>query len=153
MIPMKNKVFKILLVASIAMNLAFLSVLMFNKYNNRERKQHSGNKNRTELNIHQDQKEMMDNIINRFRLQLIKSKQNILEKRIEIIEELSDPEVDFGLLKTKTDELNEYENAMNNTFVETLIDINNLLDEKQRLSFLLKLSQNWFFINQSEFVD
>jgi hypothetical protein len=105
------------------------------------------------LNIHQNQKEILDNIINRFRLQLIKSKQNILEKRIEIIEELSDPEVDFGLLETKTGELNEYENAMNNTFVETLIDINNLLDEKQRLSFLLKLSQNWFFINESTSVD
>ena len=150
---MKNKGFKILLVASIAMNLAFLSVLMINAFNNRALKRHSGNKDRTKLNIHQNQKEILDNIINRFRLQLIKSKQNILEKRIEIIEELSDPEVDFGLLETKTGELNEYENAMNNTFVETLIDINNLLDEKQRLSFLLKLSQNWFFINESTSVD
>ena len=99
--------------------------------------------------FHQNQKKHLDTIIKQFRLQLIKSKQNILEKRIEIIEELSDPEVDFGILKTKTQELNKYENQMNNIFVEALININNLLDEKQRLSFLLKLSQNWFFMEET----
>ena len=146
---MKNKGLKILLVASIALNLAFLSGFVIKKFLNRTTEPQSEIEAGINLNIHQNQRERLDNIINRFRLQMIKSKQNILEKRIEIIEELSDPEVDFGLLKTKTQELNEYENQMNTAFVETLININNLLDEKQRLSFLLKLSQNWFFVKES----
>ena len=146
---MKNKGLKILLVASIALNLAFLSGFVIKKFLNRKTEPQSEIEAGINLNIHQNQRERLDNIINRFRLQIIKSKQNILEKRIEIIEELSDPEVDFGLLKTKTQELNKYENQMNTTFVETLININNLLDEKQRLSFLLKLSQNWFFMKES----
>lgn len=146
---MKNKGLKILLVASIALNLAFLSGFVIKKIVNRKTEPQSGIEAGINLNIHQDQKEILDSIIKRFRLQMIKSKQNILEKRIEIIEELSDPEVDFGLLKTRTQELNEYENQMNTAFVEALININNLLDEKQRLSFLLKLSQNWFFIKES----
>ena len=146
---MKNKGLKILLVASIALNLAFFSGLGIKKFLNRDKKQETVLNFRIDLNIHQNQKKHLDTIIKQFRLQLIKSKQNILEKRIEIIEELSDPEVDFGILKTKTQELNKYENQMNNIFVEALININNLLDEKQRLSFLLKLSQNWFFMEET----
>jgi hypothetical protein len=146
---MKNKILKILLVASIALNLAFLSGYGIKKLKNQEKEPQSEIEAGVNLNIQQNQKKMLDNIINQFRLKMIKSKQNIVEKRIEIIEELSDPEVDFGLLKTKTQELNQYENQMNNTFVETLININNLLDERQRLSFLFKLSQNWFFMEES----
>jgi len=146
---MKNKELKILLVASIALNLAFFSGLGIKKFLNRDKKQEIVLNFRIDLDLHQNQKNHLDTIIKQFRLQLIKSKQDILEKRIEIIEELSDPEVDFGVLKTKTQELNKYENQMNNTFVETLININNLLDEKQRLSFLLKLSQNWFFMEET----
>ena len=146
---MKNKGLKILVVASIALNLAFFSGLGIKKFLNRDKKQETVLNFRIDLNIHQNQKKHLDTIIKQFRLQLIKSKQNILEKRIEIIEELSDPEVDFGILKTKTQELNKYENQMNNIFVEALININNLLDEKQRLSFLLKLSQNWFFMEET----
>ncbi len=146
---MKNKGLKILLVASIALNLAFFSGLGIKKFLNRDKKQETVLNFRIDLDIHQNQKKHLDTIIKQFRLQLIKSKQNILEKRIEIIEELSDPEVDFGILKTKTQDLNKYENQMNNIFVEALININNLLDEKQRLSFLLKLSQNWFFMEET----
>lgn len=146
---MKNKGLKILLVASIALNLAFFSGLGIKKFLNRDKKQETVLNFRIDLDIHQNQKKHLDTIIKQFRLRFIKSKQDILEKRIEIIEELSDPEVDFGVLKTKTQELNKYENQMNNTFIETLININNLLDEKQRLSFLLKLSQNWFFMEET----
>lgn len=146
---MKNKGLKILVVASIALNLAFFSGLGIKKFLNRDKKQETVLNFRIDLDIHQNQKKHLDTIIKQFRLQLIRSKQDILEKRIEIIEELSDPEVDFGILKTKTQELNKYENQMNNIFVEALININNLLDEKQRLSFLLKLSQNWFFMEET----
>ncbi len=146
---MKNKGLKILLVASLALNLAFFSGLGIKKFLNRDNKQETVLNFRIDLDIHQNQKKHLDTIIKQFRLQLIRSKQYILEKRIEIIEELSDPEVDFGILKTKTQELNKYENQMNNIFVEALININNLLDEKQRLSFLLKLSQNWFFMEET----
>jgi len=146
---MKNKGLKILVVASLALNLAFFSGLGINKFLNRDKKQETVLNFRIDLDIHQNQKKHLNTIIKQFRLQLIRSKQDILEKRIEIIEELSDPEVDFGILKTKTQELNKYENQMNNIFVEALININNLLDEKQRLSFLLKLSQNWFFMEET----
>jgi Spy/CpxP family protein refolding chaperone len=59
-------------------------------------------------------------------------------------------DTDFNLedIEKKTGELNELENQLNLLFVETLIQINNLLEPEQRLTFLYKLSQNWFFIDK-----
>jgi hypothetical protein len=145
---MKGKGIKILLVASIALNLAFLSTTIFKRYFSAEKKKKKEIVIKTDLNIKEDQKEKIQTIVKKFRVQLVKLKQDILDKRIEIIEELSDPEFNFEILKTKTEELNEFENLLNDNFINTLIKINNLLDSKQRLGFLLRLSKNWFFISE-----
>jgi hypothetical protein len=146
---MNNKGIKIVLVASIALNLAFVSGFIIKKLKNNSVKPPAETEIGVDLNIQPDQRKSLNQIFGQFRLQTTKFKQDILEKRIEIIEELSNPDIDFQLLNTKTQELNEYENQMNNSFVEILVKINNLLDEKQRLSFLFKLSQNWFFMENS----
>jgi len=55
-------------------------------------------------------------------------KQEILEKRIDIIDELGDPSFDPQTITTRTDELNQLENELNLLFVDTLIRINALLE-------------------------
>lgn len=146
---MSNKGLKIVLIASIALNLAFVSGFALKNFMPNSKTTPAETEIGLDLNIQPDQRKTLNQIFSQFRLQTIKFKQDILEKRIEIIEELSNPDVDFQLLNAKTQELNEYENLMNATFVEILVRINNLLDERQRLSFLFKLSQNWFFMENS----
>ncbi|MCK4836054.1 MAG: periplasmic heavy metal sensor [Candidatus Aminicenantes bacterium] len=146
---MKNRWLKIVLVASLALNLAFISAVVFKRHLGRNTSVPEDINLQPGLNLQLDQKQKLDTIINKFRLQLVQYKQEILEKRIEIIEELSDPECDFDQLSIKTQALNQFEKLMNTSFVETLIEINNLLDARQRLSFLLSLSKNWFFIHES----
>ncbi len=72
----------------------------------------------------------------------------ILGKRIAIVEAMGDPEFDPEDVKTKTGELNELENQLNLVFVNSLIEITNVLDNQQRLNFLIKLSRNWFFMKE-----
>lgn len=145
-----NKWIKILLIASLAFNLAFVISAITKKFLHNDSDSLKRTLQSPELILHNSQKNEVYAIMKQFRIRLMEFKQDILEKRMDIIEELSDPECDFNQLKNKTNELNEYENQMNNLFVETLIRINNLLDPKQRLSLLLKLSENWFFIHDPE---
>ena len=67
---------------------------------------------------------------------------------MDIIDELGDPAFNLENIKTKIDELNELENRLNLEFVGTMVQITNILDSKQRLDFLYKLSENWFFIQR-----
>jgi hypothetical protein len=147
-VTMKTKWMIILLVASFALNLALLSTTVVRKLISTDNKTKKEIVIKTALNLNESQKEKMQKIIKKFRVQLVQIKQDILEKRIEIIDELGDPEFNFEVLKTKTEELNTFENQLNYNFVNTLMEINNLLDSKQRLSFLLRLSKNWFFIKE-----
>ena len=146
---MTSKGLKMVLVASIALNLALASGYVLKAFNSHPSNSPAETEIGVDLDIQPDQRKSLNQIFGQFRLQTTKFKQDIVEKRIEIIEELSNPDIDYQLLNTKTQELNEYENQMNNIFIETLLKINNLLDEKQRLSFLFKLSQNWFFVETS----
>jgi len=145
---MKSKWIKVLLIASLALNLAFLSTTIIRKYCSTKNKISKEIIIKTDLNLKKDQKKKIQAIVKNFRVQLVQIKQDILEKRIEIIEELSDPEFNFEIVKAKTEALNDFENQLNANFVDTLMGINNLLDSKQRLNFLLKLSKNWFFISE-----
>ena len=84
-----------------------------------------------------------------FQINLLKFKQDILEKRMDLIEELGDPEFEIENINAKVGQLNELENNLNQAFIETLIQINGTYDSKQWLNLLSKLSENWFFIKDN----
>jgi len=147
---MKNKWIKIILIASITFNIAFISNVIYKRVSLKDKKNVEDLKFKTKIELNNDQKEKLNFIMKNFRINLVQSKNDILEKRIDIIEQLSDPEYDLDILKSKTNELNEVENQLNLNFVKTLIRISDILNSKQRLNFLLNLSENWFFIKQKE---
>lgn len=147
---MKNKWVKIILIASLAFNLAFISTAIYKKFFVKTKKIEREIKFEDKLQIKDMQREEMNLISKKFNINYIKFKQDILEKRMEIIEELSDPEPNFENIEKLTAELNEMENQLNTNFVDTLAHINSILDSKQRLNFLYKLSKNWFFMENNK---
>ena len=146
---MQNKWLKIILVASLAFNLAFVSTAVYRKFT--APRENTGKLIcKEDFKLKEEQKEKIKRIIKKFRLSLSDYKQDILDKRIAIIEAMSDTEFNPEDIEKKTEELNERENQLNLLFVDTLIRINALLEPEQRLNFLYKLSQNWFFINKDK---
>ncbi len=148
----KGKWLKLVLTASLALNLAFAAPYIYNKFlgKDAEPEPMKDIKLKTTLNLQEEQKEQLDSVIKKFKLSLMRYKQEILEKRIDIIDELGDPEFDPETITDCTNELNKLENELNLLFVETLIQINALLEPGQRLNFLYKLSKNWFFIDKKK---
>ncbi|NIM18005.1 MAG: periplasmic heavy metal sensor [Candidatus Aminicenantes bacterium] len=151
---MKNKWLKIILAASLALNLAFVSSTIYRKVTDRQKAGKTGNEHKqetpfkSEFNLKEDQKTGIKKIIREFKMNLLKYKQDILDKRIDIIEAMSETEFNPDDIDTKTKELNRLENELNVLFVEALIQINALLEPEQRLKFLYRLSRNWFFIEK-----
>ena len=143
---MKNKWVKIILVASLAFNLAFVSTALYKKFSAPGKEVKEALK--TGLKLQKDQEEEIKKIIGKFKINLLEHKQDILDKRIAIIEAMNDPEFNTGDIEKKTGELNELENQLNMIFVEALVQINNILNGRQRSDFLLRLSQNWFFMQE-----
>ncbi|UCH94047.1 MAG: hypothetical protein JSV88_27790 [Candidatus Aminicenantes bacterium] len=146
---MKNKWLKIILVASLAFNLAFVSTAVYRKFASTTRKSQELTF-KQDFKLQKDQKEEIKRIIKKFKISLLDYKQDILDKRISIIEAMSDTEFNLEDIEKKTRELNGLENELNLEFVDTLIRISALLESEQRLNFLYKLSQNWFFINKDK---
>jgi Spy/CpxP family protein refolding chaperone len=143
----QNKWVKIILVASLAFNLAFVSTAVYRKFT-APRKNTGKLVCKEDFKLKEDQKKQIRRIIKKFKISLSDYKQDILDKRISIIEAMSETEFNLEDIEKKTEELNERENQLNLLFVDTLIRINDLLEPGQRLNFLYKLSQNWFFINK-----
>ena len=144
---MQNKWLKIILVASLAFNLAFVSTAVYRKFT-APRENRGKLMDKEDSKLKEEQKGKIKRIIKKFRISISDYKQDILDKRIAIIEAMSDTEFNLEDIEKKTEELNERENQLNLLFVDTLIRINALLEPEQRLNFLYKLSQNWFFINK-----
>ena len=146
---MKSKGLKIILAASLALNLAFVSTALYKKFAPHEK---SGGKEMTfdgDFKLDPQQKEEIQKIIKKFKIDLLEYKQDILDKRIAIIEAMSDTDFNMAAIESRTAELNRLENRLNLMFVDTLIKINALLEPEQRLTFLYQLSENWFFIDRS----
>ena len=145
---MKNKWMKIILVASLAFNLAFLSTALYKKFSSPGKRPVEKAKDtlETEFKLQKEQKEEIKEIMNKFRISMMGYKQDILVKRMAIIEAMNDPEFNTQDIEKKTGQLNELENRLNLAFVDALVRINNILNAKQRSDFLLRLSKNWFFI-------
>lgn len=150
---MNGKIWKILLAASLALNLALAVPYVYREFIAKPK--HKPGKHSHEIDIakepglRKEQKEQIDAIIKDFRFTMMNYKQEILEKRIHIIEELGNPEFDPETVTTYTDELNQLQNQLNLQFVDTLMRITTQLDPEQRLHFLYKLSRNWFYISGS----
>ncbi len=147
---MGNKWLKIILAASFALNLAFVSTFIYKNTTAKNSPAKEAAKSDAGLKLQKEQKEELDTILKKFRINKLKFKQDILEKRMDIIDELGAHDYDLEKIKTKIDELNKLENRLNLDFVDTLVRITNTLDSKQRLNFLCRLSENWFFIRRGQ---
>lgn len=142
---MAGRGFKILLVASLALNVAFVASFLYKKLTPRETRHPRRIEFASVIELNPAQKIEIEKISKRFRLDMVKYKEDILNKRIEIIEELSDPEANLEAVEEKTKELNQLEAQLNHNFVQTLMQVTTVMDSKQRINFLLKLSNHWFF--------
>ena len=146
---MQNKWVKIIFAASLAFNLAFVSTAVYRKFT-APGENHGKFICKEDIKLDGEQKEKIKRIIKQFRISLLEYKQDILDKRIAIIEAMSDTEFNLDDIEKKTRELNERENQFNLLFVDTLIQINALLEPGQRLNFLYQLGQDWFFIDNKD---
>ena len=142
---MAGKGFKILLAASLALNLAFIASFIYKRMTPGQTRHPRRIEFASVIELNPQQKQEIVKISKKFRLDMVGYKQDILDKRIEIIEELSDPEANLEIIEEKTKELNELEAQLNHTFVQTLMQVTTVMDSQQRINFLLKLSNNWFF--------
>jgi len=146
---MKNRWIKIVLTASLALNLAFALVWGYRYFGaTAPRPVEGGADIQSQLDIKEAEKREIDSILQSFQLKQIEFKQKILEKRMDIIDELGDPDLDLQSLQAQVNELNEIENQLNLAFVATLVEIDHILDSRQRIKFLYQLSHDWFFIQQ-----
>ena len=141
------KIWKIVLAASLAFNIAFIASTIQRTIKWRQHIARQHQLPGTDLALEKEQKKELENIIRNFRLELLQFKQDIIAKRMEIVDGLGDPDLDIESLTTRTKELNELENQLNLAFVNTIMEVNNVLDPKQRIDFLLKLSRRWFFMD------
>ena len=150
---MNHKWMKILLAASLAFNLAFVATAIY-RYSTAPGKASPLKALKTtpeqDLKLEAKQKTAIEKIVKKFKITLLEYKQDILDKRIAIIEAMSDTEFNPEDIERKTGELNHLENQLNLVFVDTLLQINALLEPEQRLNFLYKISKNWFFINKEK---
>lgn len=147
---MNNKWLKVLLAASLAFNLAFLSTAIYRHFRAPGKTSHKKPLLEQDLKLGEKQEGEIKIIIKQFRITLLKYKQEILDKRIAIIEAMSDTELNPEDIERKTGELNRLENQLNLVFVDTLLQIDALLEPEQRLNLLYKMSKNWFFINKEK---
>jgi Spy/CpxP family protein refolding chaperone len=144
---MKNsKLITFLLAISLALNLAFLAALVY------KRAFHKKDGNRPPLEMKNDfhlspgQEKQVGEIIHKFKIDSLLSKEEIRDKRVEIIEELGNPACDPQKVKSQNEELNQLENKLNRDFIAALLKINDVLEPSQRLNMLYRLSRSWFFL-------
>lgn len=146
----KSKWLKVFLAGSLALNLAFI-ITFTHRYFDQPGKKPPGIKDvafDTSLGLTPEQKEHIGTITDDFKEKLVDFKHQMLEKRMDIFDELGDPEFDLDSVNVKVAELNELETNLNVVFVDALVSITNILDGRQRITFLYKLSRHWFFIDR-----
>jgi Spy/CpxP family protein refolding chaperone len=141
----RNKVVTLLLTVSLALNLAFLAAFTYRKL--RPRHLPPPMEFRSDFGLKADQDAKVREIVRKFKINSILFKEDILDKRVEIVEELGNPLCDPEKIAKKTDELNGLENQLNRDFIAALLKINDVLEPEQRLSMIYGLSRNWFFFD------
>jgi len=142
---MKNNFFKYILIASLSFNIAFIGMGLYKKISGRKIEELKKPTGELLLKLEKSDKGKLNKIISEFQRQLVSFRSDILDKRIEIIQELGDPEFTIENVKKKIDELNDIENELNYSFMDTLIEISSVIGQNQWLKFLYNLSEKWFF--------
>ena len=140
----KSKILGLVFTVSLALNLAFLAAFAYQKIRRHRPAPPVEFKSDFGLKAGQDAK--VRGIVRKFKINSILFKEDILDKRVEIVEELGNPLCDPEKIAKKTEELNQLENQLNRDFIATLLKINEILEPDQRLNLLYSLSRNWFFL-------
>lgn len=136
---MKNRVLIALLIASLAVNLAlFITLLRKPQRFTRPVKEN------TVMQLQSNQQNQLQDIIQEFKIEALLLKDEVLNTRIEIIEEIANPEYDLNQVRLLVAELNEIENRLNELYVNAIISIGEILDPEQRLMLLYRLSMDWY---------
>jgi Spy/CpxP family protein refolding chaperone len=141
----RSKIIGLLLTVSLALNLAFLAAFAYRKI----RHHHSAPpmEFRGDFGLKADQQAKVRDIVRKFKINSILFKEDILDKRVEIVEEFGTPLCDPQKIAKRTEELNQLENQLNRDFIAALLKINDLLEPEQRLNMIYGLSRNWFFFD------
>jgi uncharacterized membrane protein len=144
---MKKELIKIIFVASIALNLAFISSGIYKAVKKKGKTEQPGItlKLKEQYGLTGEQHRKLNDVVTSFRMKLAENKSDVLDKRIDIIEMLGNPSYKTENLEDEILSLNEIEGQMNIEFVSTLLEIGNVLDREQWIKFLYNLSQSWFF--------
>jgi Spy/CpxP family protein refolding chaperone len=144
----RGKVATLLLIASLALNLAVVAAFFYNRL--RPRPAAPPAQFQGDLGLAPAQDREVREIVRKFKINSILYKEDILDKRVEIIEELGSPQCDPEKIGKKTEELNALENQLNRDFIAALIRIGGVLEPEQRLNLIYHLSRNWFFFDRGE---
>jgi Spy/CpxP family protein refolding chaperone len=145
---MKNrKIITFLLTISLTLNLAFLAALVYKKVLIKKDGIRPPLEMKNDFSLAAGQEKQLRDTIHKFKINSLQSKEDIRDKRVEIIEELGDPACDPENVNKLTDELNGLENQLNRDFIAALLKINDILEPSQRLNLLYRLSRNWFFLS------
>ena len=141
----KNKILAWVLTVSLALNLAFAAAFVYRKLRHHRPPARAEFQSDFGLDAGQDAK--VREIVRKFKINSILFKEDILDKRVEIVEELGNPLGDPEKIARKTEELNQLENQLNRDFIAALLKINDVLEPEQRLNMIYGLSRNWFFFD------
>jgi uncharacterized membrane protein len=142
----KGRIVGLLLTVSLALNLAFLAAFAYQK--TRRRHAPAPMEFRSDFGLKKSQEAGVREIVRKFKINSILFKEDILDKRVEIVEELGNPLGDPQKIAQKTEELNQLENQLNRDFIAALMKISDMLEAEQRLEMIYGLSRNWFFFDR-----
>ncbi len=140
-----NRALVLILIVSAALNLAFVASRIYSRIVLGRPATPAAFEFQTGFRIDPAQKEKVEAILRRFKIDSILFKEDIIGKRIEILEELGNSGYDVNQVREKTGELNQLEARLNDRFIDTLLEISDALALKQRLRLLYQLSTNWYF--------
>jgi hypothetical protein len=140
-----NRALILFLIVSAALNLAFVASRIYSKIAPGRPAPPAEFEFQTGFRIDPALKEKVEAILRRFKIDSILFKEDIIDKRIEILEELGNSGYDVNQVREKTGELNQLEARLNDRFIDTLLEISDALALKQRLRLLYQLSTNWYF--------
>ena len=141
----KNKMLTLLITVSLALNLAFLAAFVYKKV--RRQRPAPPPQFKSDFGLKADQENRVREIVRKFKINSILFREDILDKRVEIVEELGNSLCDAEKIAAKTEELNQLENQLNRDFIAALLKINDILEPDQRLNMIYSLSRNWFFFD------
>jgi len=99
-----------------------------------------------DLDIHDDQRQALQEMIRRYRVDSLPIREDIMDRRVAIIEELGRPDFDPAAVRTMVGELNALEKTLNERFIDLLLQVGEMLDSRQRLHLLYRLSREWFHL-------